>query len=101
MGVLAVADDPHSRLSQLADDVEEERLTAAEAVLAEGETLLAAPGRDPQEQDRTAVLHAALRDVLRIAVSRGDRPPEPCDHGETRLCEGRTCCRVCRRQLYL
>ncbi|MFI0904877.1 hypothetical protein ACH4TE_15230 [Streptomyces sioyaensis] len=96
-------DDPHSRLSQLADDVEEELLTAAETLLAESETKFAAPDpeADPQEQDRTAVLHAALRDVLRIAVSRGDRLPEPCDHGETRLCEGRTCCRVCRRQIYL
>ncbi|MEU9110412.1 hypothetical protein AB0D04_01125 [Streptomyces sp. NPDC048483] len=30
-----------------------------------------------------AALHKALRDVLRIALSRGARLPEPCDHGET------------------
>lgn len=85
-------DDPDSRLSVLADVVEGELLAAAEALLNETEELSAGPGAD---------LHGALRDALRIAVSRGDRLPEPCDHGETRLCEGRTCCRVCRRQLYL
>ncbi|MEX2974403.1 hypothetical protein [Streptomyces sp. C184] len=95
-------DDPHSRLSQLADDVEDEVLTAAETLLAETELLFAAPGPDSQESCPTAtVLHGALRDVLRVAVSRGDRLPEPCDHGETRLCEGRTCCRACRQRIYL
>ncbi|MFD9210278.1 hypothetical protein ACFVZM_28855 [Streptomyces sioyaensis] len=95
-------DDPHSRLSQLADDVEDEVLTAAETLLAETELLFAAPGPDSQEPCPTAtVLHGALRDVLRVAVSRGDRLPEPCDHGETRLCERRTCCRACRQRIYL
>lgn len=95
-------DDPHSRLSQLADVVEEELLTAAEAVLTEAELRCAAAGTDARKPCRTAtVLRAALRDVLRIAASRGDRLPEPCDHADTRLCEGRTCCRACRRQIYL
>lgn len=95
-------DDPHSRLSQLADVVEEELLTAAETVVTEAEMLFAAAGAEARKPCRTAaVLHAALRDVLRIAASRGDRLPEPCDHGETRLCEGRTCCRACRQQIYL
>lgn len=71
-------------------------------LLDETPVLPAAPGADPQELWRLTVgLHEALRDVRRIAVSRGDRLPEPCDHGETRLCEGRTCCRACRRQIYL
>ncbi|WP_433855963.1 hypothetical protein [Streptomyces kronopolitis] len=94
-------DDPHSRLSRLADEVEDELLTAAETLLAEAGALLAGPDADPRALCRTAApLHGALRDVLRIAVSRGDRLPEPCDHADTRLCEGRSCCRVCRRQIY-
>lgn len=51
-------DDPESRLSLLADDVEEEMLAAAEVALKEAEI---------------ACLQRALRDVLRIAISRGDR----------------------------
>ncbi|BDH10674.1 hypothetical protein HOK021_18530 [Streptomyces hygroscopicus] len=78
----------------LADTVEAELLAAAEALLDEldeAEASSAVPDTGPQERCRTAALRKALRDVLRIAVSRGDRLPEPCDHGETRLCEGRTC----------
>ncbi len=94
-------DDPDSHLSVLADTVEAELLAAAEALLDEAEAPSAVPDTGPRERCRTAALRNALRDVLRIAVSRGDRLPEPCDHGETRLCEGRTCCRACRRQIYL
>ncbi|MEU8787529.1 hypothetical protein [Streptomyces sp. NPDC048637] len=71
-------------------------------MLDETGTLPAGPGADPQELCRLAAgLHQALRDVLRIAVSRGNRLPEPFDHGETRLCEARTCCRACHQQIYL
>ncbi|MGY5130693.1 hypothetical protein [Streptomyces nigrescens] len=95
-------DDPDSHLSVLADTVEGELLAAAEALLDESPVPPAGPGADPQELWRLAAgLHRALRDVLRIAVSRGDRLPEPCDHGESRLCEARTCCRACRQQIYL
>ncbi|MFD3421915.1 hypothetical protein [Streptomyces decoyicus] len=94
-------DDPDSHLSVLADTVEAELLAAAEALLDEAGVPCAVPEPDPQEWCRTVALRKALRDVLRVAVSRGDRLPEPCDHGETKLCEGRTCCRTCRRQIYL
>ncbi|MET7798492.1 hypothetical protein [Streptomyces decoyicus] len=94
-------DDPDSHLSVLADTVEAELLAAAEALLDDAEAPAAVPDTEPREQCRTATLRSALRDVLRIAVSRGERLPEPCDHGETKLCEGRTCCRACRRQIYL
>lgn len=95
-------DDPDSRLSVLADTVEADQLAAAEALLDDLPVRPPAPGADAQELWRLiAVLCAALRDVLRIAVSRGQRLPEPCDHGESRLCEARTCCRACRQRIYL
>ncbi|PBC81979.1 hypothetical protein SAMN05428945_3476 [Streptomyces sp. 2224.1] len=95
-------DNPDSPLSLLADQAEDDLIAAAEALLDETGPLPAVRGTDTPELCRTAAaLHQALRDVLRIAVSRGDRLPEPCDHGETRLCEGRTCCRACRQQIYL
>ncbi|MFF8789662.1 hypothetical protein [Streptomyces sp. NPDC015125] len=95
-------DNPDSPLSQLADHAEDELIEAAETLLDETGVLPAVRGTGPRELCPTAAaLHRALRDVLRIAVSRGDRLPEPCDHGETRLCEGRTCCRACRQQIYL
>ncbi|MER6050939.1 hypothetical protein ABT168_26390 [Streptomyces sp. NPDC001793] len=76
-------------MSQLADEVEDELIDAAEELL----------------EDRpvpNAVLCEALRDVVRIAVSRGARLPEPCDHGEIdKNTDGKTRCTSCRRQLYL
>ncbi|MFG3114090.1 hypothetical protein ACGF4C_06820 [Streptomyces sp. NPDC048197] len=57
------ADDPGSRMSMLADDIEEQMLAAAELLLDE-----------PTAESR--VLRLALRDVVRIAVSRGDRLAE-------------------------
>ncbi|MFD8548905.1 MULTISPECIES: hypothetical protein [Streptomyces] len=56
-------DNPESRLSMLADDIEEQILAAAELLLDE----VTAESR---------VLRLALRDVVRIAVSRGDRLAE-------------------------
>ncbi|MFG2098242.1 hypothetical protein [Streptomyces sp. NPDC048612] len=95
-------DGPDSHLSVLADTVESELLAAAETLLDDTPPPPAPAAVDPQELWRLATgLREALRAVLRIAVSRGDRLPEPCDHAETRLCEGRTCCRACRRQIYL
>ncbi|UQA95927.1 hypothetical protein [Streptomyces halobius] len=70
-------DDPDSRLSLLADDIEDELLVGAERVLANVSPQLAAPGADPQELRRTAVcLIIALSDALRIRNSRGDGLPE-------------------------
>ncbi|WP_030415443.1 hypothetical protein [Streptomyces sp. NRRL S-1448] len=56
-------DSPESRMSMLADDIEEQMLAAAELLLDE-----------PTAESR--VLRLALRDVVRIAVSRGDRLAE-------------------------
>lgn len=82
-------DDAESLLSLLADEAEEEVLKAAE------EQVAADIG--PRK------LLGALRDVLRVAVSRGARLAEaqPCEHGATERCEGKTFCCGCRRQIYL
>jgi hypothetical protein len=71
-------DDVDSRLSALADDMEDDLLAGAERVLADISPRLTAPGADPQERRRAAAcLIVGLRDALRIAHSRGDRLPEP------------------------
>ncbi|GCD46406.1 hypothetical protein [Streptomyces paromomycinus] len=84
-------DDAESLLSLLADEAEEEVLKAAEELVAAD----AGPRR----------LLGALRDVLRVAVSRGARlvqaEAQPCEHGVTERCEGKTYCGGCRRQIYL
>lgn len=70
-------DDPHSRLSRLADGLEAELLESAEFVLSEAGPLLADETSGPRELRFTGVqLAAALTDVLRIAKSRGARLPE-------------------------
>ncbi|MEU2793917.1 hypothetical protein [Streptomyces sp. NPDC007100] len=84
-------DDSESLLSLIADEAEEELLRAAEEAT-EGDA-------GPRE------LRRALRDVLRIAVSRGARlvqeEAQPCEHGATERCGGKTFCCGCRRQIYL
>ncbi|MDI3417855.1 sulfatase [Streptomyces luteolus] len=70
------SDDPHSTLSRLADDIEEEQLECGEAVLAGARAVL-----DDSVAGERAVRFAlaraveSLREVLRIAVSRGGRIP--------------------------
>ncbi|PJN41254.1 hypothetical protein CG747_09555 [Streptomyces sp. CB02959] len=79
-----ITDDPDSRMSLLADDVEEEMLAAAGALLAATDP---PPGPEAGRRELrglVAGLRAALRDVRRIAVSRGERLPEPCDPDEAR-----------------
>ncbi|MEU0389418.1 hypothetical protein [Streptomyces chartreusis] len=70
-------DDPDSLLSRLADDVEAAQLASAEQVLAGAEAVL----RDTEAGDRAvrfALVRAleSLGDVLRVAVSRGERVRE-------------------------
>ncbi|WP_155058924.1 hypothetical protein [Streptomyces blattellae] len=70
------ADSGHSRLSLLADDVEAAQLSSGEQVLAGARAVLA--DRTAGERAaRFALTRAAecLEDVLRIAVSRGERIP--------------------------
>ncbi|MEV5463206.1 hypothetical protein [Streptomyces sp. NPDC002788] len=73
-------DDPDSLLSRLADDIEAAQLTSAEQVLAGAEAVL----RDPKAGEsavRFALVRAleSLGDVLRVAVSRGERiDPKSC-----------------------
>ncbi|MFE7318841.1 hypothetical protein ACFU7T_37950 [Streptomyces sp. NPDC057555] len=97
-----LTDDPHSRLSLLADDVEEEMLAAAGKLLADTDPL---PGPEADRRELcglAAGLRAALCDIRRIAVSRGERLPEPCDHGATQKSgDGKTHCASCRQQLHL
>lgn len=67
-------DDPHSTLSLLADDLEEEQLDCGEDVLAGARAVLA----DPVAGERAVRFALArtvesLREVLRVAVSRGGR----------------------------
>ncbi|MFI2234803.1 hypothetical protein [Streptomyces chrestomyceticus] len=85
-------DDAESLLSLLADEMEEGLVQAAEE-------LVTADAAGPPE------LRRALRDVLRVAVSRGARlareRERPCEHGTTERCGGKTICCGCRRQIYL
>ncbi|WP_461081772.1 hypothetical protein [Streptomyces deserti] len=67
-------DNPHSLLSRLADDVEAAQLASAEQVLAGARAVLADP-KAGERAMRFALTRAleSLGDVLRIAVSRGER----------------------------
>jgi hypothetical protein len=70
------ADGEDSRLSRLADDMEAAQLDSGEQVLAGARAVLADP-RAGERAVRFALTRAAesLGDVLRIAVSRGERIP--------------------------
>ncbi|MFH8406091.1 hypothetical protein ACH4FX_15110 [Streptomyces sp. NPDC018019] len=100
-------DDPGSLLSAVADEAEEELLRAADELLAESGPSPVPDGADsPRELRRVLIRYdRALRDALRIAVSRGARLAQaqapPCEHGKTERCGGKTFCCGCRRQIYL
>ncbi|MEU7256135.1 hypothetical protein AB0B21_10020 [Streptomyces rimosus] len=100
-------DDPGSLLSAVADEAEEELLRAAEKLVAESGPSPVPVGADSSwEPCRVLIRYdRALRDVLRIAVSRGARLAQaqapPCEHGKTERCGGKTFCCGCRRQIYL
>ncbi|MFC9130499.1 hypothetical protein ACFT4A_27110 [Streptomyces sp. NPDC057099] len=65
-------DNPHSRLSQLADDIEAAQLASAEQVLAGARAVLE-DAKAGERAVRFALTRAveSLGDVLRVAVSRG------------------------------
>ncbi|SES21148.1 hypothetical protein SAMN04487983_103650 [Streptomyces sp. yr375] len=69
-------DDDQSRLSLLADNVEASQLASAEHVLAGAKAVLA-DTKAGERAVRFALTRAAesLADVMRIAVSRGERIP--------------------------
>ncbi|MFE1962650.1 hypothetical protein [Streptomyces sp. NPDC059479] len=97
---------PGSRMSRMADDVEEELLISAEWLLDDIEPLLTAPPADVQELIRlSASLAVALRNTLRVADSRGARllqaaTEEPAERGKTECCGAETVCRACERQIH-
>ncbi|AJP03048.1 hypothetical protein TU94_17775 [Streptomyces cyaneogriseus subsp. noncyanogenus] len=68
------SDDPHSRLSRLADDIEAAQLRSAAEVLAGARAVLG-DARAGERAVRFALTRAteSLEDVLRVAVSRGAR----------------------------
>ncbi|KDN78588.1 hypothetical protein ABZ568_17650 [Streptomyces olindensis] len=70
-------DNPHSLLSQLADDIEAAQLASAEQVLAGSRAVLGDP-KAGERAVRFALVRAveSLGDTLRIAVSRGGRIAE-------------------------
>jgi hypothetical protein len=70
-------DSDHSRLSQLADDLEAAQLESGEQVLAGARAAVLANTTAGERAVRFALTRAAecLADVLRIAVSRGERIP--------------------------
>ncbi|MFD4945856.1 hypothetical protein ACFVYE_23830 [Streptomyces sp. NPDC058239] len=73
-------DNPHSRLSRLADEVEDEQLDCGEAVVAGAEAVLVdqAAGEFAVRFALTRAIES-LREVLRVAESRGARiRDEPC-----------------------
>lgn len=71
------ADSHDSRLSLLADDVEAAQLDSGEQVLAGAQAVLSDP-KAGERAVRFALTRASesLGDVIRIAVSRGERIPE-------------------------
>ncbi|MFF3765081.1 hypothetical protein ACFYYR_13475 [Streptomyces sp. NPDC001922] len=72
------ADNPRSRLSRLADDVEAAQLSSGAQVLGGAEAVLADPRAGVRElRFTTARLTESLRDALRVADSRGGRLPVP------------------------
>ncbi|MFE7043330.1 hypothetical protein ACFU9X_28970 [Streptomyces atratus] len=73
-------DNPHSRLSRLADEVEDDQLDCGEAVVAGAGAVLAdrAAGELALRFALTRAIES-LREVLRVAESRGARiRDEPC-----------------------
>jgi hypothetical protein len=70
-------DDPHSRLSLLADEVEEDQLACGKDVL-EGSLTVLADAQAGEHAVRFALTRAteSLRDALRVAESRGGRLPD-------------------------
>ena len=71
-------DDPDSRLSRPADELEADLLDSAEVVLTGVRSLLASPKATGRGELRFAgvQLAAAPADALRIAASRGERLAE-------------------------
>jgi hypothetical protein len=67
-------DNPHSALSRLADDIEAAQLASAEQVLEGSRAVLRDRGAG-EHAVRFALVRAveSLSDVLRVAVSRGER----------------------------
>ncbi|AZS85383.1 hypothetical protein AB0465_19560 [Streptomyces griseoviridis] len=69
-----------SRLSRLADQLEEAQLQAGDILLGHAADMLKDVDVNPWElRYLSACLHEALRDALRVAESRGDRLPVPED----------------------
>jgi len=65
-------DDENGYLSRLADNIESVQLGTAAELLEEAPETLAAEDADPEDLRRLALdLALALRDVLRVATSRG------------------------------
>ena len=71
-------DDNASYLSRLADNTEAMQLGLAAALVAHSQEALSEDEIEPEELRRlTADLADALKDVLRVATSRGRRLPAP------------------------
>ncbi|MGW3426476.1 hypothetical protein ACWDHW_00765 [Streptomyces melanosporofaciens] len=76
------SDDGNSPLSRRADTIEAVQMSMGVELLRHARALLAAPKADARELRYLADrLCEALRDVLRVAESRGARLP-PCDEGD-------------------
>lgn len=75
-------DDPDGYMSRLADGIEAVQLGTASALLEEASEALDNQGTSPDEMRCLAKeLTGALRDILRVATSRGHRPAtsDPCE----------------------
>ncbi|MFE6976559.1 hypothetical protein [Streptomyces sp. NPDC057682] len=87
-------DNPDSRMSRLADEVETDLLDSAEYVLTEARTLLAEAGVGTRELRFAGVwLAESLQTALRIAESRGHRlaPALTAPEGEMTTAEANDC----------
>ncbi|MBA5226028.1 hypothetical protein [Streptomyces griseoaurantiacus] len=66
------SDDRDGYMSRLADNIEAVQLGTASELLEQASETLDDPDADPDEMRRLATaLHGTLRDVLRVATSRG------------------------------
>ncbi|MEV5858225.1 hypothetical protein AB0L83_00750 [Streptomyces sp. NPDC052071] len=75
-------DDPDGYMSRFADRVEAIQLGTASQLLEEASEVLDSQDTSPDEMRRLAKeLTGALRDIFRVATSRG-RLPATCDPGE-------------------
>ncbi|MEV8391261.1 MULTISPECIES: hypothetical protein [unclassified Streptomyces] len=84
-----LSSDGHGRLSRLADDIEASQLGTAVELLGHAEAMLGDPKAGSGElRFLSSELTEALRDIVRVAESRGARLPVTGNEGDDESAEG-------------